>query len=122
MAHGGNAHDPAELEPEFVQAVAETMQALATPSRLRILGRLHAGSCSVNELAAAVGMESSAVSHQLRVLRHLGLVVGRRDGRRIVYDLHDEHVGELLEQAVGHVEHLRQGLNRHSVHIALQEA
>ena len=122
MAHGRNEHDPAELEPEFVQAVAETMQALATPSRLRILGRLHAGACSVNELAAAVGMESSAVSHQLRVLRHLGLVVGRRDGRRIVYDLHDEHVGELLEQAIGHVEHLRQGLNRGSVDAALQEA
>ena len=122
MAHGGNEHDPAELEPEFVQAVAETMQALATPSRLRILGRLHTGACSVNELAAAVGMESSAVSHQLRVLRHLGLVVGRRDGRRIVYDLHDEHVGELLEQAIGHVEHLRQGLNRGSVDAALQEA
>ena len=122
MAHGGNEHDPAELEPEFVQAVAETMQALATPSRLRILGRLRAGACSVNELAAAVGMESSAVSHQLRVLRHLGLVVGRRDGRRIVYDLHDEHVGELLEQAIGHVEHLRQGLNRGSVDAALQEA
>ena len=122
MAHGGNEHDPAELEPEFVQAVAETMQALATPSRLRILGRLHAGACSVNELAAAVGMESSAVSHQLRVLRHLGLVVGRRDGRRIVYDLYDEHVGELLEQAIGHVEHLRQGLNRGSVDAALQEA
>ena len=122
MAHGGNEHDPAELEPEFVQAVAETMQALATPSRLRILGRLHAGACSVNELAAAVAMESSAVSHQLRVLRHLGLVVGRRDGRRIVYDLHDEHVGELLEQAIGHVEHLRQGLNRGNVDAALQEA
>ena len=122
MAHGGNEHDPAELEPEFVQAVAETMQALATPSRLRILGRLHAGACSVNELAAAVAMESSAVSHQLRVLRHLGLVVGRRDGRRIVYDLHDEHVGELLEQAIGHVEHLRQGLNRANVDAALQEA
>jgi DNA-binding transcriptional ArsR family regulator len=122
MAHGVNEHDPAELEPEFVQAVAETMQALATPSRLRILGRLHAGACSVNELAAAVGMESSAVSHQLRVLRHLGLAVGRRDGRRIVYDLHDEHVGELLEQAIGHVEHLRQGVSHGTMHAALQEA
>ncbi len=122
MAHGANEHDAADLEPEFVQAVAETMQGLATPSRLRILGRLQAGSCSVNELAAAVGMESSAVSHQLRVLRHLGLVAGRRDGRHIVYDLHDEHVGELLEQAIGHVEHLRQGLRRGSIHAMLQEA
>ena len=83
------------------------MQALATPSRVRILGHLHAGQCSVNDLADAVGMESSAVSHQLRLLRHLGLVVGKRDGRRVVYALHDDHVGELLEQAVSHVEHLR---------------
>jgi ArsR family transcriptional regulator, nickel/cobalt-responsive transcriptional repressor len=122
MAHGGNEHDPAELETGFVQAVADTMQALATPSRVRILGRLHAGSCSVSELAAAVAMEPSAVSHQLRVLRHLGLVVGRRDGRRIVYDLYDEHVGELLEQAIGHVEHLRQGLSPGAVTAVLQEA
>ena len=112
MAHGDNQHDPAELDADFAGAVADTMQALATPSRVRILGRLHAGPCSVNELAEAVGMEPSAVSHQLRLLRHLGLVVGRRDGRRVVYDLYDDHVGELLEQAISHVEHVRAGLAR----------
>ncbi|HEY2440992.1 MAG TPA: metalloregulator ArsR/SmtB family transcription factor [Solirubrobacteraceae bacterium] len=128
MAHGENQHHPAQLDPEFARAVADTMQALATPSRLRILGRLHAGPCPVNELAGAVGMEPSAVSHQLRVLRHLGLVAGRRDGRQIVYDLHDDHVGELLEQAISHVEHLRQGRSRSrsrsrsSVHAELLEA
>jgi DNA-binding transcriptional ArsR family regulator len=47
------------------------------------------------------------VSHQLRILRHLGLVSGERDGRRVNYSLHDEHVGSLLEQAMSHVEHLR---------------
>jgi DNA-binding transcriptional ArsR family regulator len=122
MGHGENQHSPSELDGDFVHAVAETMQALATPSRLRILGRLHAGPCPVNELAAAIEMEPSAVSHQLRVLRHLGLVVGRRDGRQVVYDLHDEHVGELLEQAISHVEHLRQGRGRSSWQVQLQEA
>lgn len=123
MTHGRIRHDPSDLDSALTQAVADTMQALATPSRLRILGRLHAGPCPVNDLAAAVGMEPSAVSHQLRVLRHLGLVVGRRDGRQIVYDLHDEHVGELLEQAIGHVEHLRQGrATRPAVDAQLQEA
>ena len=115
MAHGALQHDPAELDADFAQAVAETMQALATPSRLRILGRLHAGPSAVNELAAAVGMESSAVSHQLRLLRHLGLVVGRRQGRQVVYDLYDDHIGELLEQAISHVEHLRRRASRHVV-------
>lgn len=122
MSHGDNEHDPAGLDAPFIQAVAETMQALATPSRLRILGRLHAGPCPVNELAVAVGMEPSAVSHQLRVLRHLGLVVGHRAGRQIVYDLHDDHVGELLEQAIGHVEHLRRRHGRAAAGRALQEA
>src|SRR3954451_8412554 len=98
------------------------MQALAAPSRVRILGHLHAGPCSVNDLAEAVGMESSAVSHQLRLLRHFGLVVGRRDGRRIVYDLYDDHVGELLEQAISHVEHVRAGLARTTPTTELTEA
>lgn len=85
------------------------MQALATPSRLRILGRLQIGACAVSELATAVGMEPSAVSHQLRLLRHLGLVSGRREGRNVIYDLHDDHVGQLLQEAIAHVEHLHLG-------------
>ncbi len=112
MAHGSAQHEPHELDSQFASVVAETMQALATQSRVLILGKLHAGPCSVNDLAQAVGMEPSAVSHQLRLLRHLGLVVGSRDGRRIVYDLYDDHVGELLEQAISHVEHVRAGLAR----------
>jgi DNA-binding transcriptional ArsR family regulator len=85
------------------------MQALATPSRVLILDRLRRGACPVGELARAVAMEQSAVSHQLRLLRHLGLVVSERRGRQVIYDLHDPHVGELLEQAIGHSEHVRLG-------------
>ncbi|MGD9735764.1 MAG: ArsR/SmtB family transcription factor [Solirubrobacterales bacterium] len=112
MSHGARS-DPAELlDRELAAQVAETMQALATPSRLRILARLYEGPAAVSDLCEAVSMDGSAVSHQLRVLRHLGLVVGERDGRRVNYSLHDEHVGQLLEQAMGHVEHLRLGLSR----------
>ena len=109
MAHG-RLRRTDQLEDEFAGAVAETMQALATPSRVRILGRLRSGASSVNELADAVGMEPSAVSHQLRLLRHLGFVVGRRDGRRVVYDLHGDHVAHLIDEAISHVEHLKLGL------------
>lgn len=55
-------------------------------------------------------MEQSAVSHQLRLLRNLGLVVGERSGQRIVYRLHDDHVAMLLDEAVYHSEHLRLGV------------
>lgn len=109
MSHGAAANPTDLLDPRLSEQVAETMHALAAPSRLRILGRLHQGTCSVNELAEEVGMESSAVSHQLRVLRLLGLVTSRRNGRSISYSLHDEHVGALLAEAMSHVEHLRLG-------------
>jgi ArsR family transcriptional regulator, nickel/cobalt-responsive transcriptional repressor len=110
VSHGATP-DPGELlEPQVAGQVAETMQALATPSRLRILACLYAGPASVGEISEAVGMDGSAVSHQLRILRHLGLVAGERDGRRVVYSLHDAHVGSLLEQAMSHVEHVRLGL------------
>jgi ArsR family transcriptional regulator len=52
-------------------------------------------------------MEQSAVSHQLRLLRNLGLVDGERQGRNIVYSLYDDHVSEFIDQAVHHTEHLR---------------
>ena len=110
MSHGLEP-DLAFLSASTARSVAETMQALATPSRVRILSRLGAGPCSVGELARAVEMEQSAVSQQLRVLRHLGLVVGDRDGRQIIYALHDEHVRALLAEAVSHTEHLRLGLS-----------
>ena len=87
MAHGTET-DLAFLSVQTARSVAETMQALATPSRVRILSRLSAGPCSVGDLAEQVEMEQSAVSQQLRVLRHLGLVVGERDGRRVIYALH----------------------------------
>jgi len=109
MGHGVEP-DLAFVSAETARSVAETMQALATPSRVRILSRLAAGPCSVGDLASDVTMEQSAVSQQLRVLRHLGLVVGERDGRHVIYALHDDHVRALLTEAVSHTEHLRLGL------------
>ena len=103
----------AAIDADLAGEVAETMQALATPSRVRILARLRQSPCSVTDLAGEVQLEQSAVSHQLRLLRHLGLVTGRRDGNRVIYSLHDDHVGDLVAQAIYHVEH---------IHLAAQDA
>ncbi|GAA4828094.1 metalloregulator ArsR/SmtB family transcription factor [Actinomycetospora corticicola] len=108
MGHGTDGNTPT-LSKDAVDAVARTMHALSTPSRVHLLLRLREEARTVGELVADVGMEQSAVSHQLRVLRHLGLVVGERDGRQIRYRLHDEHVAQLLDEAVFHVEHLTTG-------------
>ncbi|SHN35970.1 ArsR/SmtB family transcription factor [Actinacidiphila paucisporea] len=115
MGHGTNT--PSEdaiprtaLTPQNAPKVAATLQALATPSRLLILARLREGPLPATELAAAVDMEQSACSHQLRLLRNLGLVTGTRQGRSVVYALYDNHVAQLLDQALYHVEHLRLGV------------
>jgi ArsR family transcriptional regulator, nickel/cobalt-responsive transcriptional repressor len=110
MGHGIESRPVAKLDADGAEKVAATLQALATPSRLLILTQLRQGPMPVSDLAEAVGMEQSAVSHQLRLLRNLGLVTGTRHGRSIVYSLYDNHVAQLLDEAVYHVEHLGLGL------------
>jgi DNA-binding transcriptional ArsR family regulator len=107
QAHGVTSTTP--VTADDARHVARIMGALATPSRVRILGRLREGPCAVGDLAAAVEMEQPAVSHQLRILRDLGLVLGCRTGRHVIYGLYDPHVATLLDEALRHIEHLRTG-------------
>jgi ArsR family transcriptional regulator, nickel/cobalt-responsive transcriptional repressor len=100
---------PPELDDALAESVAELSQAFATASRVRILVRLWRAPAAVTTLADDIGMEQSAVSHQLRLLRQLDLVRARRDGREIVYSLRDDHVAIMLNEAIFHVEHLRLG-------------
>lgn len=111
MAHGVEQRDtpPARLDAESAATVAATLQALTAPSRLLILSRLRQSPSTVTELSASTGLEQSAVSHQLRLLRTMGLVVGARRGRNVTYGLYDHHVASLLDEAVYHAEHLRLG-------------
>ncbi len=113
MGHGEHGRDtpPARLDATSAAAVAETLQALTAPSRLLILARLRESPCTVSEITAAVGMEQSAVSHQLRLLRTMGLVTSARTGRNVTYGLYDQHVASLLDEAVYHAEHLRTGVS-----------
>jgi DNA-binding transcriptional ArsR family regulator len=94
------------LSEAAAKDVARLMGALSTASRVRILDRLRAGECSVGDLSEEIAMEQSAISHQLRILRDLGLVVGNRSGRQVVYGLFDSHVASLLDEALRHIDHV----------------
>ncbi len=119
MAHFEKAPPDARLlEPRDVlgvtgmegidERVAALMGALSSPTRIRVLfALLEAGELSAGDLAKAVGMTASATSHQLRVLRDLGLVRRRRDGRQVFYVLADDHLGVLLKESLYHVDHAR---------------
>lgn len=92
------------MNERVAERVADAMFALASPSRVQILACLRDRPRSVGDLVDALGMEQSAVSHQLRVLRDQSLVRAERIGRQRVYALQDEYVGALLDDAVSHVE------------------
>jgi ArsR family transcriptional regulator, nickel/cobalt-responsive transcriptional repressor len=93
------------LEEAESVAIAELMQALSTPSRVRLLYALRDAEAGVNELAVRAGVTPSAASQQLRILRHLRFVATRRDGRAVLYSLYDDHIAALLDEVRNHLDH-----------------
>jgi ArsR family transcriptional regulator len=94
-------------------AMAETFRALGDPTRARIIHMLSFGESPVNHLAEHLSVTPSAVSHQLRMLRQLGLVRFRREGQSAIYALDDPHIAILFQEAYEHVEDfLQEGKKR----------
>lgn len=87
------------------QQMAEFFSALADPNRLRLMSALAHRELCVCDLAAAVKVSESAVSHQLRILRSQRLVKYRREGRNVYYSLADRHIINLYTEVS---EHLRE--------------
>src|SRR5213594_3227051 len=85
-----------------VERIAGIFQIMDDPSRLKILYCVSQGDVCVCDLSAVLGMNVSAVSHQLRLLRTLNLVTFRRDGRVVYYSLSDEHVRQLMKMSLEH--------------------
>jgi DNA-binding transcriptional ArsR family regulator len=75
----------------------------------RRLYALRDGEASVNELAVRAEVTPSTASQQLRILRHLRFVTTRREGRSILYRLHDGHVAALLDEVRNHLDHATLG-------------
>jgi DNA-binding transcriptional ArsR family regulator len=87
-----------------VVALAELFRVLGDPTRVRIISVLQQRSLCVNDIAGVLGMNQTAVSHQLKVLRHNRLVRYERRGRSIIYSLDDDHVVTLFRVGREHVE------------------
>ncbi len=93
------------VDDDTAAGLAETFQALADPSRVRLISALLEGELCVYDLAALLGMSQSAVSHQLRLLRNLHLVKNRKAGRAVFYSLDDEHIRDLFQRGLEHYHH-----------------
>ena len=88
-----------------LSAAAEIFKALGDVTRLRILDVLECREMRVQEIAAALDMTQSAISHQLGTLRTLRIVKARREGRSTFYSIDDDHLKQLLDLCVEHVAH-----------------
>lgn len=83
--------------------LAELFKMLGDSTRVRILSALNISELCVCDLAAALGMERTAISHQLRLLRAARLVRARRAGKMVYYSLDDTHVELLFTQGFAHI-------------------
>lgn len=113
MAKEHTLHAVIELEPETMEAVAETFKAVSDPTRARLVHLLTQREYSVNELADHVPVSPSAVSHHLAKLRAIRLVRNRREGNQVFYLIDDSHVAGLFREALAHLEHVRRNLPDH---------
>jgi ArsR family transcriptional regulator len=85
--------------------LAETFKALSDPTRVRIISALFGHEMCVHELAQAIGMSQSAISHQLRTLREMRLVRFRQEGRHVYYIIDDDHIRDLFCRGLEHISH-----------------
>jgi DNA-binding transcriptional ArsR family regulator len=92
------------LDEHTAAHVAELFRSFSDTSRVRIVYVLVRSEMNVGALARSVGISESAVSHHLRSLRQMGLVVARRDGKEVYYHVQDEHIIALFGQGVNHVQ------------------
>ncbi len=92
------------MDSTMLRKASRMLKTMADPTRLQILVVLGEGEISVKNLCARLGMEQSAVSHQLAVLRRERLITSRRDGRNSLYAPCDHHIYTLIDQVREHVE------------------
>ena len=94
-----------KIPTELIPRAASFFKVVGDETRMKILCELAVRELCVNDIAVAVEMTKSAVSHQLRMLKDEGLVKARRDGKNIFYSLDDQHVVDLLDIAFTHIKH-----------------
>ena len=93
------------LDIKVFQEMSEIFKVFGDPTRIKILYALLIKELCVCDIAEVLGMSQSSISHQLRVLKGARLVKYRKDGKSVYYSLDDEHVKEIFNEGLKHVEH-----------------
>lgn len=88
---------------ETMEQIAELFKGFADSTRVQILSLLAQQELCVTDIAQAVSLSQSAISHQLRLLKQMHLIKYRREGKNILYSLADDHVKTILQMGLEHV-------------------
>jgi len=88
------------------ERIAELFKGFADVTRVQILMLLLNGEMCVNDIAQAVELTQSAISHQLRLLKQMHLIKYRREGKNILYSLADDHVQTIIQMGLEHINHV----------------
>lgn len=91
------------LNEREVRGLSTLFKILGDPTRIRIMWTLDQSEMCVCDLAAALQMTRSAISHQLSTLKQVKLVKYRREGKNVFYSLDDEHVNSIIEMGLEHI-------------------
>ena len=92
------------ISEDNIYNLAELFKVFGDSTRIRILLLLQEKEASVNEIANELNMTQSAISHQLKNLKHSKLIKNRREGQTIYYSLDDDHVYKIIEMGLAHVD------------------
>ena len=92
--------------------LAEFFKIIGDPTRTKILFALDQNEMCVCDIANVLGMTKSSISHQLATLKKSGIVKSRRDGKEVYYTLDDEHVQQVFEVGIEHIEHKNETENK----------
>ena len=90
-------------QEESLYNLAELFKVFGDSTRIRILCALHEAEMCVCDIAVLLNMTQSAISHQLRVLKQANLVKNRKEGKVVYYSLVDDHVREIFDQGLIHI-------------------
>ncbi|MBD9115181.1 ArsR family transcriptional regulator [bacterium] len=95
------------LDSEFITEISLFFKILGDNTRVKILFALDHNEMCVCDIANVLNMTKSSISHQLSYLKDLNIVKSRKSGKEVYYSLDDEHVKEVFEVAISHIEHKR---------------
>ena len=94
------------LPDATIKLISETFKILGDPTRVKIVFALSQEELCVCDIANLLGATKSAISHQLRILRNMRIVTYRKNGKMVYYTLDDNHMKNLFDEGLVHVQEL----------------